>query len=103
MTVYAAAGHMHLLGRSIGIVANAGTSREEQLLDVQVWDFDRQGATRLAKPLDLTPGDTLTVTCTHDANLRRQLPALADTDPRYITWGEGTTDEMCLGVLTIAR
>ena len=103
MTVYAAAGHMHLLGRSIGIVANAGTSREEQLLDVQVWDFDRQGAIRLAKPLDLTPGDTLTVTCTHDANLRRQLPALADTDPRYITWGEGTTDEMCLGILTIAR
>lgn len=42
------------------------------------------------------------MTCTHDAKLRSQLPALEGTDPRYITWGEGTTDEMCLGILTVA-
>jgi hypothetical protein len=103
LTVYAAAGHMHLLGRSIDIVANKGTDREVQLLDVPVWDFDSQGAIPLASPVDLKPGDSLTVTCTHDAKLRRQLPALAGSDARYITWGEGTTDEMCLGILTAAR
>lgn len=103
MTVYAAAGHMHLLGRSIDIVANAGTGRETSLLDIPVWDFDNQGSTPLPEPVDLKRGDTLTVTCTHDAELRRQLPALSGSEPRYITWGEGTTDEMCLGILTVAR
>lgn len=102
VTVYASAGHMHLLGREITIVANAGTPREEVLLDIETWDFDNQGARPLSKPFPLDAGDTLTVTCTHDAKLRSQLPALKGTDPRYITWGEGTTDEMCLGILTVA-
>ena len=101
VSVYAAAGHMHLLGREISLVANAGTPKEMTLLDIDAWDFDNQGAIPLAKPVDLDKGDTITVTCTHDAKLRRQLPALADTEPRYITWGEGTTDEMCLGILTV--
>jgi len=101
VSVYAAAGHMHLLGREISLVANAGTPKEMTLLDIDAWDFDNQGAIPLAGPVDLDKGDTITVTCTHDAKLRRQLPALADTEPRYITWGEGTTDEMCLGILTV--
>jgi hypothetical protein len=42
------------------------------------------------------------VTCTHDANLRRQLPQLESLPPRYVVWGEGTSDEMCLGLLTAA-
>ena len=102
VTVYAAAGHMHLLGREISLVANAGTPQEVTLLDVDAYDFDNQGARPLTTPVDLEAGDTITVTCTHDAKLRRQLPALQDTEPRYITWGEGTTDEMCLGILTVA-
>lgn len=102
LTLYAAAGHMHLLGRTIRIVANPGTPDEVTVLDVDNWDFDRQGAIPLEEPLSLTAGDTLEVTCTHDVGLRSKLPALAQTDPRYITWGEGTTDEMCLGILTVA-
>lgn len=101
VTVYASAGHMHLLGREISLIANEGTDRETTLLDIDAWDFDNQGSRPLAKPIDLDKGDTITVTCTHDAKLRRQLPALAGTEPRYITWGEGTTDEMCLGILTV--
>jgi hypothetical protein len=102
VTVYASAGHMHLLGREISIVANAGTPRETTLLDIETWDFDNQGARPLAQPFEMDAGDTLTVTCTHDATLREKLPALQGSDPRYITWGEGTTDEMCLGILTVA-
>jgi len=102
VTVYAAAGHMHLLGREITIVANKGTPREKLVLEIPVWDFDSQGARPLAKPIELDQGDTLTVTCTHDAGLRSKLPALSGTEPRYITWGEGTTDEMCLGILTVS-
>ena len=100
-TVRAAAGHMHLLGKSITIVANEGTSRERTLLDIPVWDFDDQSARPLDTPVELEPGDTITVTCTHDATLRDQLPSLQDVPDRYVVWGEGTTDEMCLGILLV--
>ena len=102
MTVYAAAGHMHLLGRTIEIVANEGKGDERVLLDIPTWDFDNQGAQPLTPSVDLASGDTLTVRCTHDTGLRALLPALADAEPRYITWGDGTTDEMCLGILTVS-
>jgi hypothetical protein len=99
VTIHAAAGHMHLLGQSIRIVANAGTARERLVLDVPVWDFDNQSAVPLARPVSLKPGDSVTVTCTHDATLRDRLPALKGLPPRYVVWGEGTSDEMCLGIL----
>ena len=99
MTVQAVAGHMHLLGRSISVTLNPGHSRGRTLLDRRVWDFDNQGATPLAKPARVRPGDTLRVTCTHDATLRSMLPELQGQQPRYVTWGEGTADEMCLGIV----
>jgi hypothetical protein len=99
MTVQAVAGHMHLLGRSISVTLNPGGSRERILLNRRVWDFDNQGATPLATPARVRPGDTLRVTCTHDATLRSMLPELQGQEPRYVTWGEGTADEMCLGIV----
>ena len=36
----------------------------------------------------------------HDATLRQKLPQLRNLPPRYVVWGDGTTDEMCLGLLT---
>jgi hypothetical protein len=99
-TVYAVAGHMHLLGRSIKVELNPGTAKARTLLDVPVYDFDDQGARPLATPLRIKRGDVLRVTCTHDATLRAKLPALRDLPPRYVVWGEGTSDEMCLGVVT---
>ncbi len=99
MVVHGVAGHMHLLGRSITVAANPGTSKAKTLLDVPVYNFDDQGARQLAKPVTVRSGDTLRVTCTHDAALRSQIPALKLLKPRYVVWGEGTSDEMCLGVV----
>ncbi|MBB5873716.1 hypothetical protein F4553_007150 [Allocatelliglobosispora scoriae] len=101
--VYAAAGHMHLLGRSIKVELNPGTPKAKVLLDVPVYDFDNQGARPLLTPVRIAKGDNLRVTCTHDASLRSQLPSLKRLEPRYVVWGEGTSDEMCLGILTWTR
>jgi hypothetical protein len=99
MAVRAVAGHMHLLGRSISVTLEPGGPRERTLLDRPVWDFDNQGATPLQRAARVRAGDTLRVTCTHDATLRSLLPELQDERPRYVTWGEGTSDEMCLGIV----
>jgi hypothetical protein len=101
--VYAVAGHMHLLGRSIKVELNPGTGRAQTLLDVRVYDFDNQGARPLAKPAAIKPGDVFRVTCTHDATLRSKLPELSKLPPRYVVWGDGTSDEMCLGIVVWTR
>jgi hypothetical protein len=101
-TVRAVAGHMHLLGSSLRIVLDAGTARARTLLDIKVWDFDHQGAVAVP-PTRLRPGDQVTVTCTHDQSWRDRLPALRSLPERYVVWGEGTTDEMCLGILSVTR
>ncbi|MEV4580835.1 hypothetical protein AB0K16_47155 [Nonomuraea jabiensis] len=44
------------------------------------------------------------MTCTHDAGLRAQLPQLPQLQklpPRYVVWGDGTSDEMCLGIAIV--
>lgn len=97
--VFAVAGHMHLLGREISVTLNPGQPDEKVLLDITNWDFDQQGAVPLDTPVRIGPGDTLRVRCRHDATLRSQLPALQGTPARYVVWGEGTTDEMCLAIL----
>jgi hypothetical protein len=98
-TIRAASGHMHLLGRAITVDVNKGTPQATRVLDIPVWDFDDQGSIPLDEPLDVGPGDTITVTCTHDQGLRDLLPAFEGTRDRYVAWGEGTTDEMCLGIV----
>jgi hypothetical protein len=99
VTVHAAAGHMHLLGQSIKIEVYPGTSGASVQLDVPRYNFDDQAIRPLPAPVKVKQGDVLRVTCTHDANLRRRLPQLQRLPPRYVVWGDGTVDEMCLGLL----
>ena len=102
MQVLGVAGHMHLLGKSIEITANPGTPEERTLLDIPVWDFDNQGSQPI-DPVHLDAGDTVRVTCQHQQWLRDRLPAFAtQREDRYVMWAEGSTDEMCLGMLSVA-
>ncbi|MGB7818020.1 MAG: hypothetical protein WBL35_04685 [Ornithinibacter sp.] len=102
-TIRAVSGHMHLLGRAITVDVNKGTPEARRLLDLPVWNFDDQGSIPLETPAVVGPGDTVTVTCTHDQSLRDSLPAFEGQPDRYVAWGEGTTDEMCLGIVLMTR
>ncbi|MFW5463245.1 hypothetical protein ACOCJ7_11755 [Knoellia sp. CPCC 206453] len=94
---------MHLLGKSITVDVNKGTPQAKRVLDLPVWNFDDQGAIPLTTPYAVKKGDKVTVTCTHDQALRDVLPAYKGTKERYVAWGEGTTDEMCLGIVLFTR
>lgn len=102
-TIRAVAGHMHLLGRSIRVTVNRGQPDERRVLDIPVWDFDDQGSRPVSPAVHVDRGDTLTVECTHDQGLRDVLPAFEGQPERYVVWGEGTTDEMCLGITMVTR
>jgi hypothetical protein len=94
VTIQGVGGHMHLLGRSIRVDLNPGTPRARLLLEIPRWDFHWQAVYQLAAPVAADPGDVVRVTCRYDTSLRRG-------KPRYVLWGEGTTDEMCLGILQV--
>jgi hypothetical protein len=97
--IYAVAGHMHLLGTAIKVELNPGTPRARTLLDVRAYSFHDQPTVALSRPVAVRPGDTYRVTCTHDATQRRHLTELRGLPPRYVVWGDGTADEMCLGIV----
>ena len=101
-TIRSVAGHMHLLGRSIKIEVNPGTPQARTVLDIPTWDFDNQGAKPI-RPVQLNPFDTVKVTCRHVQWLRDRLPSFEGQPDKYVVWGEGTTDEMCLGILTVTH
>ncbi len=102
-TILGVAGHMHLLGKSIRIELNPGRPDARVLLDIPRWDFHWQSMYRLAQPVTAQPGDTIRVTCRHDQALRKTAGHGVSQQLRYVLWGEGTTDEMCLGVLQVTH
>jgi hypothetical protein len=102
-TIYGVAGHMHLRGRDISIVLDPGTSKERTLLHLPAWDFHWQDVYYLEHPVSVGPGDTIRVRCSFDNSTADQ-PVVGSKQlvPRYVLWGEGTTDEMCLAMLAVA-
>jgi hypothetical protein len=99
ITLYGVAGHMHTRGRDIRLVLDPGTSQQRTLLHIPRWSFHWQDAYLLEKPLHLRAGDVLRVQCRFDNTIGAQ-PSIngVHLKPRYVLWGEGTTDEMCLGL-----
>jgi hypothetical protein len=98
LRIYGVAGHMHTRGFDIRIMLNG-----ETLLHIPRWNFHWQDAYYLAKPVDANVGDTIRVSCKFDnSKIKQPLVNGRLLKPRYVLWGEGTTDEMCLGLLQAA-
>lgn len=100
VTIYGSTGHMHQLGKTISITLEDGVSGNITTLTSQTqWNFDNQKTDWLAKPLAAKSGDKLKVSCTYDLKLRSLLPEFKNQPPRYVVWGEGSNDEMCLAIV----
>jgi hypothetical protein len=91
--------HMHLLGAALKVVLNPGTPQAVTLLNDKSYNFDYQHWFVLPKAVSVTARDKVQVTCTYNPRLRQELPQLRKLAPRYVTWGDGTSDEMCLAGL----
>ena len=94
--------HMHLLGRSFKLVLNPGTPQATTVLNVPDYNFHYQKAYNLARPIPVTAGEKLQVTCTYDPTLAQELPILRRAPAHFVTWGDGSSDEMCLGLSWIS-
>ncbi len=99
--LYSASIHQHLLGKSarFEILRGDGVTKE-CLLDIPRWDFHWQRSYGFKQGKVLRPGDRLSITCRWDNSAEGQ-PTIAGVKqtPKDVKWGEGTGDEMCLGVV----
>ncbi len=102
-TIYGVAGHMHLRGQDISVVLDPGTAKEQTLLHIPAWDFHWQDVYYLRTPVKVSASDTVRVKCSFDNSAADQpVVGTKQLAPRYVLWGEGTTDEMCLAMLSVA-
>jgi len=103
-TIHSAALHMHTLGTraTASIVRASGAT--ECLLQIDDWNFHWQGSYGLRTPPTFSPGDKLRVECHWDNSPANQ-PMVGGQlrVPTDVYWGEGTTDEMCLGAFYLTR
>jgi Copper type II ascorbate-dependent monooxygenase, C-terminal domain len=102
-TIHRVAGHMHLLGKSIRVELNPGKAGSKVLLDIPRWDFHWQNVYALEQAVEAKPGDVLRVTCRFYPMRRHHEGHGIPRMPRYVLWGEGTADEMCLGIVQAVR
>jgi hypothetical protein len=95
--------HMHALGSYGGIGIIRANGMLEPLLQIADWSYQWQETYLLREPVKLHPGDQLTVEC-HFDNTAEHQPVFNGQrlQPRNVNWGDGTTDEMCLGNVLIA-
>ena len=104
VTIRGIAGHMHLRGHDIRVTLVRPSGDEQTLLHIPDWDFHWQDVYYLARPVAAAAGDTLRVSCSHDNSPSNQ--PIVDgkpLTPRYVLWGEGSTDEMCLGIVQVTE
>ena len=105
LMIYSGGLHMHTRGKTGLISIERGPESKEKdicLLKINKWDFNWQGSYGLKKPIRIEPGDKVRLTCTWDNTAEAQ-PILGGkkAEPKDLNWGDGTYDEMCLGILFI--
>ncbi|MEE2830565.1 MAG: monooxygenase [Myxococcota bacterium] len=100
--VHATGLHMHQLGTQIRTWLQRADGSVECLLDIPAWDFGWQGAYSLSEPVTVRAGDRMFLECHWDNTVENQV--IIDGDPlppREVSWGDQTTDEMCLAIYYI--
>ena len=94
-TIHTVLAHMHEFGASYRMTLHPGTPDERILLDIPVWDFEWQLNYEPVEDIRIERGDTVRFECWWDRTL------LYMPEPRYITWNEGTVDEMCFSSISV--
>src|SRR5262249_11570981 len=95
----AIAPHMHLLGREATVVAHFPNGSVRQLIRIDDWDFHWQANYLFRKAITLPAGTLIEMTAFYDNSTNN--PENPSNPPVPVSWGERTTDEMCLTFISV--
>jgi hypothetical protein len=91
--------HMHLLGRKMKVEATLPNGSKQCLINIDDWDFNWQGMYLYKGGLAMPAFTRYSLTAYYDnsdGNFRNP-----NSPPKAVSWGEQTTDEMCIAFLGI--
>jgi hypothetical protein len=91
--------HMHLLGRTMKVEATLPSGASECLIQIDDWDFNWQGAYMYKEPIRIPAGSRLSLLATYDNSSNN--PRNPNRPPKPVSWGEETTDEMCIAFVGV--
>jgi hypothetical protein len=84
--------HMHYLGKNWEVVLENPDGTKTNLIRINEWDFNWQGDYYFNKYIYAKKGSKIRATATYDNTANN--PANPSSPPKFVTWGEGTKDEM---------
>lgn len=87
--------HMHLLGKTMKMTLTLPDGTTKPLIAIDDWDFQWQDTYAYRTPVALPKGARIDLEATYDNSTSN--PRNPNSPPRLVTWGEKTTDEMCIG------
>ena len=90
--------HMHLLGRTMKVEMTKN-GQSQCLIEIDDWDFNWQGTYRYREPIDIPAGTRVHLTAYYDNSSGN--PLNPNSPPKSVSWGEATTDEMCIAFLGV--
>lgn len=91
--------HMHLLGEEIRVTATRPDSTRVPLVWVAPWDFNGQETYIFKTPIPLPRGTRIDLEAYYDNSADN--PRNPNSPPRWVRWGEESTDEMCIAFLYV--
>ena len=99
MKLWLVAPHMHLLGRKMKVEMTPRNGAAQCLIQIDDWDFNWQGSYLYQTPIDVPAGTRLSLTAHYDNSSNN--PRNPNSPPKPVSWGEATTDEMCLAFVGV--
>ena len=97
VTLFGITPHMHNLGREMKVSATYPDGRQETLIYVNDWDWNWQDQYLYAKPIKLPAGTRIDLYARYDNS--KNNPRNPQDPPQRVTWGEQTSNEMCIAFL----
>jgi hypothetical protein len=89
--------HMHWLGTDFTFTAVLPDGKTRvPLIKIDHWNFNWQGSYAFQEPIRIPKGSWFEVDAHFDNSETN--PANQNKPPKVVRWGEGTNDEMCIGI-----
>ena len=82
----------HLLGKKWEVYAVLPSGSRVDAMKIDQWDFNWQGSYHFVKPIVLPKGSQIHAKATYDNTTDN--PYNPNNPPKFISWGENTSDEM---------
>ncbi|HZS07209.1 MAG TPA: hypothetical protein VFD58_20400 [Blastocatellia bacterium] len=89
--------HMHLLGREIKLEMTPPGQAAQCLINIDDWNFQWQGTYLYKQPVAVPAGTSFNLTSYFDNSSSN--PLNPNSPPKPVSWGEATTDEMCIAFI----